>query len=155
MNPIIVVAGGVLVASMAFGTGYWRGHSAGEAEVQQKWDHEKADQLAAYAKAQDEARAREQEMQVNADKLRQEKDREIRDIAARNAALVNSLRDRPTRPAEGSAVPSTSSSGSTACNGGQLYRQDAEFLAGLAAEADQLRAVLNQCYKQYNAAKVK
>jgi hypothetical protein len=150
MNPWVIL-GFVLAVGAAAGGGYYKGNSAGKSEVQQQWDKEKADQYAAYAKGQEEARKREQEMQGAADKLRREKDAEIKNINARATALANSLRDRQTRPTETSAVPSTASAGPSACTGKELYREDGEFLVRVAREADELRAALKQCYKQYES----
>jgi Protein of unknown function (DUF2514) len=154
MNPWLILAF-VLAVGAAAGGGYYKGNSAGKSEVQQQWDKEKADQYAAYAKGQEEARQREQALQANADKLRREKDAEIRNINARAAALTNSLRDRQTRPTEASAVSSASGARPTGCSGKELYREDGAFLVGLAAEADGLKAALDQCYRQYDAARQK
>ena len=150
MNPWVIL-GFVLAVGAAAGGGYYKGNSAGKSEVQQQWDKEKAEQYAAYAKGQEEARKREQEMQGTADKLRREKDVEIRNINARATALANSLRDRQTRPTETGAVPSTTSAGSSACTGKDLYREDGEFLVRIAREADELRSALKQCYQQYES----
>jgi hypothetical protein len=122
------------------------------AKVNQEWDKERAAQEAAYAQAQAEARTKEQELQANADAIRQEKDREIRNLNARTTALTNSLRDRSERPTtEASTLPSTTTNGSTAtgCTGKELYRADGEFLAREAARADELRFLLKQCRDQY------
>ena len=155
MNPWVIL-GAVLAIGAAAAGGYYTGKESGMAEVQQAWDKEKAAQYAQYAKAMEEAVEKQQQLQMGADKLRQEKDREIRDIAARNTALVNSLRDRQSRStANSSAVPNTPSTGQSACTGKQLYREDGEFLVRLSREADELAAALNQCYKQYNAARQK
>jgi hypothetical protein len=154
MNPWLILAF-VLAVGAAAGGGYYKGNSAGKSEVQQQWDKEKADQYAAYAKGQEEARQREQALQANADKLRREKDAEIRNINARAAALTNSLRDRQTRPTEASAVSIASGARPTGCSGKELYREDGAFLVGLAAEADGLKAALDQCYRQYDAARQK
>jgi len=145
----------VLAIAGAAGGGYYKGNSAGQAEVRQAWDKEKAEQYAAYAKGQEEARQREQEMQQAADKLRREKDAEIRNINARATALTNSLRDRQTRPTEASAVSSTTGARPAACSGRELFKEDGEFLTRIAAEADELRAALKQCYNQYNAVRQK
>ena len=133
----------LLAVVVSAGAGYYKGADHGRAEVQQAWDK-------AYAKAQEEARAKEQAMQSQADRLRQEKDREIRNINARAAALSSSLRERASRA---STVPSTAETGqaSASCTGSGLSREDAEFLAGEAARADQLRALLKQCHAQYEA----
>jgi hypothetical protein len=154
MNPYLIL-GGVLAIGLAAGGGYYKGNSAGKSEVQQAWDREKTEQYAAHAKALEEAVEKQQQLQMEADKLRQEKDSEIRNINARATALANSLRDRQSRPTQTSAVPSAASVGSSACTGKQLYREDSEFLVGIAREADELRIALNQCYKQYNAARQK
>ena len=150
MNPWLIV-GFVIAVCSAFGTGYWRGDTAGQAKVQQEWDKEKAAQYAEYAKGQAAAREKERALQASADTLRQEKDREIRDIAARNTALANSLRDRKARPAEGSSVSDASGAGSGGCTGKDLYRQDSEFLVRLGREADELAIALKQCYAQYES----
>ena len=152
MNPWVILAF-VLAVGAAAGGGYYQGNTAGRAVVQQAWDKEKAEQYAAYAKGQEEARKREQEMQQAADRLRREKDAEIRDINARATALSNSLRDRQERPASNNSVSGAASTRPTACSGKELYREDGEFLVRVAREADELRAALDQCVKQYNAAR--
>lgn len=143
----------VLTIGAVAGGGYYSGKESGRAEVQQAWDKEKAEQYAAYAKGQEEARKKEQELQANADKLRREKDAEIRNINARATALANSLQQRQTRPAVADSLPSTTSVGQSACTGKQLYREDGEFLVRIAREADELRVALQQCYKQYESVK--
>jgi hypothetical protein len=153
MNPWLIL-GAVIAIGVAAAGGYHTGKEAGMAEVQQAWDKEKTAQYAQYAKAMEESVEKQQQLQMDADKLRQEKDREIRDIAARNTALANSLRDRQSRPAAStSSVSSTAGAGQSACTGKQLYREDGEFLVGVAREADELRAALKQCYAQYDAAR--
>lgn len=153
MNPWLIL--GFVIAILAAGSvGMYQGRGLGKAEVQQKWDRERAAQEAEYAAAQNAAREKEQALQASADSLRKEKDREIRDLNARATALANSLRDRPTRPTtEASALPSAAANGSTAagCTGEKLYRPDSEFLAGEAARGDELRALLRQCHAQYEA----
>jgi hypothetical protein len=151
MNPWFLV-GALVAICAAFTGGYWRGNEAGQAFVQQQWDQERAKQMAEYAENQRIAREKEQAMQLAADNIRKEKDREIRNLNARAAALTNSLRDRSERPTtEASTLPSTTTNGSTAtgCTGKELYRPDGEFLAREAARADELRILLRQCYKQY------
>jgi hypothetical protein len=153
MNPWLIL-GFVLAVATAGGAGLYQGRELGMAEVQQKWDRERAAQEAEYAAAQAAAREKEQALQASADSLRKEKDREIRDLNARATALANSLRDRPTRPTtEASTLPSTAGNGSTpaGCTGEKLYRPDSEFLAREAARGDELRALLKQCHAQYEA----
>ena len=153
MNPWLIL-GVVLAVGAAGGAGLYQGRKLGMAKVQQEWDKERAAQEAAYAQAQAEARTKEQELQANADAIRQEKDREIRNLNARTTALTNSLRDRSERPTtEASTLPSTTTNGSiaTGCTGKELYRPDGEFLAREAARADELRFLLKQCRDQYEA----
>jgi hypothetical protein len=154
MNPWVIL-GFVLAVGAAAGGGYYKGNSAGQAEVQQAWDKEKAEQYAAYAKGQEEARRREQEMQQAADKLRREKDAEIRNINARATALTNSLRDRQERPAENGTASGTAglTDASGWCTGARLYREHAEAFAGESALAAELQSELKSCLKQYEAAK--
>ena len=149
-----VILGFVIAVIGAAGAGYYQGNEAGQAKVQQAWDKERAAQEAEYAAAQAAAREKEQALQVSADQLRQEKDREIRNLNARAVALSNSLRDRPTRPSpESSPVSSTASVGCPVpvCTGTGLSKEDAGFLAGEAARGDELRALLKQCYAQYES----
>jgi hypothetical protein len=84
LNPWVILSL-VLAIAGAFGGGYYKGNSAGQAEVQQKWDKEKTEQYAAYAEAQEAARTREQNLQIQADRLREDKDNEIRNLNARVA----------------------------------------------------------------------
>jgi hypothetical protein len=152
MNPWLIL-GFVLAVAAAGGAGLYKGHDLGMAEVQQKWDRERAQQEAQYAAAQAAAREKEQALQAKANKLRQEKDREIRNLNARASALANSLRERPARPTtQSGGVSDTAGTGSTpqSCTGAGLAREDAEFLAREAARGNETRALLKQCRDQYD-----
>ena len=149
MNPYFI-AGTVIAVACAYGAGHWQGDTAGQAKVQQQWDKEKAKLADEYAANVALMREKEQVMQGNADKLREDKNRELREANARNTALLNSLQHRPNRT-EGSGVPTTASNGKDGCTGKELYREDGEFLVRLAREADELRSALKQCYRQYEA----
>ena len=157
MNPWLIV-GFVLAIAGSFVGGYYKGNSAGMAKVQQQWDNEKAVQYEAYAQAQEAARVKEQSLQAQADRLREEKDNEIRNLNARATALSNSLRDRPSRTTTVASTVSSStglSCPTLTCTGAELSREDGEFLAGEAARADEARTLLKQCYDQYNAVRQK
>jgi len=149
MNPYLIL-GVVFAVGVAGAGGLYKGHKLGKAEVQQAWDKEKAAQYAEYAKGQEEARRREQELQANADQLRREKDAEIRNINARATALSNSLQHRKSR-SEADSLSSSSGARQTSCSGKELYREDGQFLVRIAGEADELRTALKQCYTQYEA----
>jgi hypothetical protein len=149
MNPYFI-AGSVLAVVFAYGAGHWQGDDAGQAKVQAQWDKEKAKQMAEYAENMRLAREKEQALQQGANNLREEKDRELKKVADTNRILINSLRNRPERPTEGSPVSSTASACSAA-TGAQLAKGDAEFLAGYSADAASLKAALDQCVKQYES----
>ncbi len=156
MNPWLIV-GFVLAIAGSFVGGYYKGNSAGMAKVQQ-WDNEKSVQYEAYAQVQEAARIKEQSLQAQADRLREEKDNEIRNLNARATALSNSLRDRPSRATTVASTVSSStglSCPALTCTGAELSREDGEFLAGEAARADEARTLLKQCYDQYNAVRQK
>ena len=91
-------------------------------------------------------REKEHEYQAATDKIRKDKDEKINAINNQLADAISELRKRPSRTSE-------TSDGSVAkgCNGSQLYAEDAEFLTREAARADQLRAALDACYKQYDS----
>jgi len=155
MNPWLIL-GAVLAVAAAGGAGYYKGNEDGKMTIQAQWDAERIKQQEAHAKALRETIEKQQALQADADQIRQEKDRETRELAARNTVLANSLRNRPERPsAPAGSVPSAASAGSSGCTGKELYRSDSEFLVGLAREADDLRIALKQCYAQYEAVRLK
>lgn len=147
INPWIIL-GLVLSVIAAFGGGYYKGNEDGQATVQQKWDRETARLEAEYAENMRLAREKEQALAEGAERLRQEKEREIRNINARATALSNSLRDRQERPAANGAVSGAAQSCGGA-SGKELARGDGEFLARYAADAARNAAALTQCIRQY------
>ncbi len=149
----------VILAIVAMLAGGWKcyvaGRSDGRAEVAQMWDQERAKTAKAHADEQARARAREQTLQRQADQDRQEKHREIARLTRQRDAAIDSLRQRPDRPADApsqAAAPAQPGPSAQGCTGGQLYRPDAAFLVGEAARADLIRAELAQCQAQYQAA---
>ena len=150
MNPYFLLGSFVAVIAAA-GAGYFQGSEHGKEKVQALWDKEKAEQYAEYAKGQEAARQKEQELQANADRLRQEKDREIKNLNARATALTNSLQQRPSISTQASAVSGSTSTGQSGCTPRQLYRESAEDFVKVAIEADTLRLALSQCYAQYES----
>lgn len=77
----------------------------------------------------------------------QEKDEAIKRNTASYTALVNSLRQRAARP----AGHTSNTQAVASCDGTQLYREDAEFLAGEAARADQAIIDRDYYYGQYES----
>ena len=90
-------------------------------------------------------RDKEHQYQADADKIRTEKDAQIKAINNQLVDAVSELRKRPSRSAETSVGQS--------CNGASLFAEDAEFLIREAARADEMRVSLAACYKQYDAIK--
>ena len=154
MNPWLILAA-VLAVGAAGGAGYVKGRGDGQAKVQAAWDAERIQQQEAHNKALRESIEKQQALQLGADQLRQEANREKRELAARNTALTNSLRDRPERPAEVGALRNAAGAGSGGCTPRELYRQDSEVVVGLAREADEVLIALKQCYAQYDAVRLK
>lgn len=142
---ILAVAGWAIHAS---------GLAAGRAEIQAKWDQQRIKDAAATMQAAIQSRAREQAAQFAADRIRQEKTREIADLNRRHAALADSLRHRPDRPTD--YLPATAQATDTGpaagCGADQLFRQDAAVALGIARDADLVRIALQQCHAQYQAA---
>ena len=133
------------------------GLDAGRAEIQAKWDKQRITDAAATVQANLQARAREQALQLAADKLRQEKTREIRHLSASRDAALRELRNRDERPAVGSdaaaAADPAGAGPAASCTGAQLFRQDAAFLVWEAARADEVRAHLSECRAAYESAR--
>ena len=102
--------------------------------------------LDAYKVAQAKAvHDKEIQSQEDADKIRKEKDAQIKAINNQLVDAVSELRKRPSR--------STEASNGQSCNGASLYAEDSEFLVREAARADEIRVALQACYKQYDAIK--
>lgn len=100
-------------------------------------------------KAAEERRSKEKELQLQADKVRDDKDAQIKSVTDRlNVALIE-LRKRPLRAASNNHI-ACARAGST---GAELYREDAEFLTREAARADTIVAERDACYARYNAAR--
>jgi hypothetical protein len=150
MNPYFI-AGAVIAVAVAGAGGYVKGSAAGKAEVQAQWDHERAKLAEEYAKAQAAAREKEQQLQAQADKLREESYEQIKDINARSDRLIDSLRKRPERPAAPAGAVSSTASSCSGASGAELDRTNGEFLARYAADAARLQSALDTCIRQYEA----
>lgn len=153
INPWAIL-GVVVIASGMSWVSYYKGNESGKAEIQQLWDNEKAEMLAKYVEEVDRAREKERNWQQTADTLRQEKEREVKNLTARATALSNSLRQRQDRATATTGNTSQDTQvGQTAagCTGAELYREDGNVLVGEAARADKIRLALKQCYAQYDA----
>lgn len=146
----MLVLATLVVASWAI---YDDGLKSGRAEVQAQWDAQRIADAAAVMHANLQARKREQALQSTADKIRQEKTREIRHLSAARDAALRELRNRTERRTAGDDDgQATNPRSAASCTGAELARQDAEFLVGEATRADKLKALLLECRAAYTAA---
>lgn len=136
---LVAPLGMLLVIAGTYSLGYVHGQES----VQTAWD-------AANVQALEELRKKEASLQASMDKLREDKNRETAKLRRTVAALTDSLRDRPERP----AVPASASAGDgpSGCTGAELYKPDSQFLVGESARADQIRLALKACQDAYQAA---
>jgi hypothetical protein len=139
--------GQIAVAAVILGAGVALGWKVNGWRLEARIEALRGQYAAALGQAYENARLKEQNMQVQADKLRREKDAQIDNISRRLADSLNRLRERPDRSA---SLPSDTGTcaGST---GAELSRPDAEFLTREAARADGAVEALNYCIAQYNA----
>lgn len=122
---------------------YKNGYVRGSDHVQAKWDAEKTATVIAQ-------RDKEAALQASMDKLREEKNRETAKLQRTVAALTDSLRNRPERP----AVPASAADGDAGgwCSGPKLYREDAAVAISESERAEKIRLQLIQCQKMYREA---
>lgn len=95
-------------------------------------------------------RATESTWKVKAAQIVKDKDNEIQAIDAERDAAIAELRNRPRRPAPGTAQSPANGEAASGCTGARLFGDDAEFLIREAARADTIRVALNACYAQYD-----
>ena len=131
---------------------HWRAYTRGEKTVQAEWDTAKLQQTSAQLVAEQAARTKEQDLQTTTDQLRKTQNAKIIqlgiDLDAARAA-VRLLHSTP-RPAD-YAAPAAGTG--AACGAASLFTEDADFLIGVAGEADQLRIAYQRCATQYDAAR--
>ena len=90
-------------------------------------------------------RSKEHQYQSDADKIRIEKDAQIKVINNQLVDAISQLRSRPSN--------ATKTINGQDCNGATLSAPDAEFLVREASRADTIRIGLEACYKQYDSIK--
>ena len=153
MTARILFAITVVVVAATGWIAWDAGYAAGATSVRVVWDHQRAADAAASLAAAQKAQQREQAAQSAADRIRQEKAHEVSDLSRRYAAALDSLRNRPERPAHYvPAAPDAAGPGPAAgCSANQLYREDAATALGIARDADVVRIALQQCHAQYES----
>lgn len=93
-------------------------------------------------------REKEHQYQADADKIRIEKDAQIKAINNQLVDAISELRKRPSRTSE-----TANGEVAKASNGSQLFYEDSVFLTREAARADTIRIALEACYNQYDSLK--
>ena len=144
-----------LAASLAVNVATWAKLSA-ERNAHQSFRTEtaQAEQLrsetARKAEAGHQARERAQAdtLQAITEKAANEKNR----LAADLRAAVDSLRNRPQRPAASGGAMLPGAADPVACTGASLFAEDADAALREAARADSVRLQLSACQAAYNAA---
>jgi hypothetical protein len=94
------------------------------------------------SKAEKVIREKEHEYQAESDKIRKDKDAQIKVINNQLVDAISGLRSRSSS--------ATKTINGQDCNGQTLSAPDAEFLIREAARADEIRVALKACYEQYD-----
>ena len=95
------------------------------------------------SKAEKVVRDKEHQYQADADKIRTDKDAQLKVINTQLVDAISQLRSRTSN--------ATKTINGQDCNGATLSAPDADFLIREAARADEIRIGLQACYKQYDA----
>jgi uncharacterized protein HemX len=95
------------------------------------------------SKAEKVVRDKEHQYQADTDKIRTEKDAQLKDINNQLVDAIGQLRSRSSS--------ATKTINGQDCNGATLSAPDADFLIREAARADEIRVGLQACYKQYDS----
>ena len=135
MNPYLILA---VVIAFVLSNAY--SFVKGDDYRDGKW---KVKVYAEQVAATQAARAKEQAWQGAVNEITAKQDKKLR-VTQRNLTVaLDSLRNRPDRPAPGGEAPKPDCPCST---GAGLCKQDAEFLTREAARADEQRIGLEACY---------
>ena len=150
----ILLTAAVSAAIGAGGAWVWQSNKYERRIAELQTQHAQAEQVrsetARLAEAGHRARERVQAdtLQAITEKAANEKTR----LAADLRAAVDSLRNRPQRPAAaGGAVP-TGAADQLACTGASLFAEDADAALREAARADSLRLQLAACQAAFDSA---
>lgn len=130
---------------VALAASHWKAYHLGANIVQAEWD-------AAHASADRAERSKEQSLQAEADQLRKTQDDKLAQISRNLDAARAAIRLLHSTPRPADYTPPAPGAGA-ACSGASVFAEDAEFLIGEAARADELRTALERCEAQYNAAR--
>lgn len=155
MTAYAKVAVALLLLALGFSSGFlvehWR---LGVVIADMRQTQAETERQMQAVRADDEriARTTERDLSTKALATEQGKQNEIATINARLSAALASLRSRPERPTTAGQL-SSAAADCKGATGAELYRGDGEFLARIAARADEQRAALAACYQQYDDAR--
>lgn len=152
---ILVFTLALLAAALLLGWAVWSdGRDTGRYEILKEWDQQRLADAQANAAAARRARQVEAGLQARYERMRKAHAEELDRLHRRHAATVDSLRHRPERPADylPAAAPAAQLEPAAGCGADRLFRNDGEFLAGLARSADEAVASLHECRAAYESA---
>ena len=165
MNWVASLIGGPVYAAGATLLRHWKWVSLGSLAIfagiqtlRLAWMTTAVEKITAKVKVMD-AKARQIDAQyrltentwkVKAAQIVKDKDNEIQAIDAERDAALAKLRNRPRRPAPGTAQSPANGEAASGCTGARLFGDDASALIREAARADTIRVALNACYAQYD-----
>lgn len=148
--PTWPIAAGALVVGLA--GGFYFEHTRLGAKIDRMeaaYSEEVRVREVARSAAERKARDIEQRAAVQAGKIEQEKQNAITDIRADAAAAIERerLRRRPSRVATNTGGVPSAAPACPGATGAALFAEDANFLIGESARADEHRAALQACYR--------
>ena len=138
---------------------FWFGYQQGSSRVQAKFDQYKASVSSESALAAERNALAQAEVSSSFQKTLEWKQSEVQKLSLERDALLSRLRNRPSREASGDTSGASQGDGTThptgvtGCSPEQLYREDAEFLARLAADAEEVRLELLNTRDTYTRTK--
>lgn len=143
-----LIASGVIALLLA---GYgWKAYNLGGNSVRVQWDADKLAIAQQSLKLSEQSTRETATLQMKHETELSTKNAKIAKLNAAVATALDSLRERPTRPVDGS-LPETAAVGA-GCSGRSLYAEDSRFLVSEAARADKLRIDLEACQTAYSNA---
>lgn len=153
-SPNLAVVVIVASFSMGLGAGVYGDHKVMQGRIDKiNLAHAEELRVREVQRVKDEVAAREEErrLSLRVGEIEQEKVNEVAKIRGDYERTISGLQQRANRkptPASGTAAPVANCQGST---GAELSREDAVFLIGEAARANEQRAALSACYQAYDA----
>ena len=154
-SPLIKFGLVVVLLASLYGTYKYKVHEAvTKAEHVNELRH-KDEILAANEVLFTKKRAAEKGLDKDFTKRQGEYNEKIKNLTLARDNLFTSLQSRPTRTISNSsdgASPRTETS-TAGATGQELFKSDAEFLAGFATDTETLKLGLLQCYSDYNVVK--